>query len=82
MGDAWMRYNLVQMYRTPSNYRDTDLMRAAEERGWILARVAGSHHVYRKPGWPIILSINGGVRADGTKRAIVRVLQDEEASEH
>jgi hypothetical protein len=43
----------------------------------VLARVADSYHVYRKPGR--LLSINGRVRADGTKRAIVRVLQDEEA---
>jgi len=27
-----------------------DLARALERDGWILMRVAGSHHVYAKPG--------------------------------
>ena len=71
-------FDLGQMYRYPANYRDADLMRAAEERGWERSRQRGSHVVYSKPGWPDSLSIPVGVKRSGTKRAIIRQLQEAE----
>lgn len=32
------------------NVTGRELMRAAEERGWELARIQGSHHIYQKVG--------------------------------
>lgn len=66
------------MLRHPASYRDSDFWRAAEERGWELRRVRGSHHIYGKAGWPVILTIPEGVSRNGTKRGIVRSLQEEE----
>ena len=34
-----------------------DLAKIAERRGWKLARINGSHHIYTKPGSIIRLSI-------------------------
>lgn len=37
------------------------LARAIEKRGWVLARVRGSHHIYTKPGRRerIVIPIHG-----------------------
>lgn len=67
------------MYRNPAGYRDVDFARAAIERGWVLARVRGSHQVFARAGWPVVVAIPIGVQKSGTKRAIVRALIDEES---
>lgn len=33
------------------------LCRMLESRGWVLKRVAGSHHIYAKAGIPIRISV-------------------------
>lgn len=73
-------FELEHMYRNPASYRDRDLMRAAEERGWVQVRQRGSHVVYSLTGWPFPLSIPLGVEKGGTKRAIVRQLQEAEGA--
>lgn len=64
------------MRRNPANIRDRDLIRAAEERGWVRSRTSGSHAIFAKPGWPYPLSIPIGVSKNGTKRAIIQQLQE------
>jgi len=34
-----------------------DLSHALEQRGWLLLRVQGSHHIYGKPGQKVRLSV-------------------------
>jgi predicted RNA binding protein YcfA (HicA-like mRNA interferase family) len=38
-----------------------DMCRALEQRGWVLARVRGSHHVYKHPsgGLPVTVPVHG-----------------------
>ncbi|HET7737613.1 MAG TPA: type II toxin-antitoxin system HicA family toxin [Tepidiformaceae bacterium] len=62
------------------NVTGRDLMRAAEDRGWALDRVRGSHHIYRKQGWPVTLSIPLEAKSDGVKRGIIGSLMEEERS--
>lgn len=66
------------MYRNPATYRDRDLMNAAEERGWVQTTRKGSHVTYAKPGWPIHITIQTGIKKSGTKRFIIRQLQEAE----
>ncbi len=33
------------------------IRRRLEQDGWILDRVAGSHHVFRKPGSDVVISL-------------------------
>ncbi len=33
------------------------LCRALEQRGWLLLRINGSHHIYGRPGNPVRLSV-------------------------
>ena len=71
-------FDLDAMYRNPANVRGRDLMRAAEERGWVRQRQSGSHVVYMLPGWPRSLSIPFAAKPNGTKRAIIRDMQEAE----
>lgn len=41
------------MYDT--HVRSSDLIRELETAGFVLERVRGSHHVFVKPGYPIIV---------------------------
>jgi predicted RNA binding protein YcfA (HicA-like mRNA interferase family) len=34
-----------------------EFARLLEQKGWILMRVKGSHHVYMKPGNPVRISV-------------------------
>lgn len=34
-----------------------DLCRLLEQRGWLLRRVSGSHHIYVKEGVPVRVSV-------------------------
>jgi predicted RNA binding protein YcfA (HicA-like mRNA interferase family) len=65
------------MLRNPAAYRASDLMKAAEERGWALVRIAGSHYVYSFPGQRA-LPIPMHVRGNGTKRSVIRSLMEAE----
>jgi predicted RNA binding protein YcfA (HicA-like mRNA interferase family) len=69
------------MLRSPGNVSGRDLRRAAERLGWELRRTRGSHAIYAKPDWPTTLSIPVNVKADGTKRSIVRQLMAAEGIE-
>ena len=31
-----------------------DFCKALERNGWVLARISGSHHIYMKPGSPVV----------------------------
>lgn len=70
------RADLQHWRRYPANITAQELMRAAEERGWVLSRVSGSHHKFRKAGFPRHLIIPVHVHASGTKRAIIDILVD------
>ncbi len=37
--------------------RARQLVRVLEKKGWQLARVTGSHHLYRHPESPLVLSV-------------------------
>ena len=66
--------DLQRMYESPANVSGRDLMRAAERRGWELARISGSHHIYRKAGRRVSIPLT--VRKNGTKRRIIRALME------
>ena len=34
-----------------------EMCRLLEANGWVLRRIAGSHHIYSKPGEPKIISV-------------------------
>jgi predicted RNA binding protein YcfA (HicA-like mRNA interferase family) len=72
------RADLEHWRRYPANITAADLMRAATERGWVLSQVSGSHHKYRKAGYPRHLVIPMNVHASGTKRAIIDILMQAE----
>lgn len=51
------------------------LARILESRGWFLARVSGSHHIYRDPAGLVTVSVpvhSNQNLAVGTQRAIMR----------
>ena len=51
------------------------MCRVLEQRGWTLARINGSHHIYRRPDRPIILPVPVHGNNDlltGTQRALMR----------
>jgi predicted RNA binding protein YcfA (HicA-like mRNA interferase family) len=54
------------------------LCRIVEQKGWILQRVTGSHHIYENPKAPQILSIPVHRNQDlkvGTLRALMKIAQ-------
>lgn len=71
---------MEEMYFNPGSVRAHELMRAAEDRGWQLRRVRGSHHIYGKQGWPEAVSIPVKLHGTGTIRRIIQQLIDEERS--
>ena len=73
-----MDSDLEHMYRNPAGYRDRDLMHAAEERDCVHTTRSGSHVTYAKPGWLSHLTIQVGIDKNGTKRAIIRQLEEAE----
>ncbi len=75
------RADLQHWRRYPANTTAQDLMRAAEERGWILTRVSGSHHKFRKAGFPRHLVVPVNVHASGTKRAIIDIIMEAESND-
>ena len=51
------------------------LCKVVERRGWELKRVTGSHHIYTKQGYEVILSIPVHVNRDlpiGTLKSILK----------
>ncbi|MCE9524465.1 MAG: type II toxin-antitoxin system HicA family toxin [Planctomycetales bacterium] len=53
-----------------------ELCRIVERHGWELKRIRGSHHIYAKPGVPVILTIPVHAGRDlkkGTLRAILKL---------
>jgi predicted RNA binding protein YcfA (HicA-like mRNA interferase family) len=34
-----------------------ELCKVLQRRGWVLARINGSHHIYNRPGYPLNLSV-------------------------
>ncbi|MFN6536581.1 MAG: type II toxin-antitoxin system HicA family toxin [Nostoc sp. EkiNYC01] len=54
------------------------LCKIIEQKGWILQRVTGSHHIYQKPGVNQILSIPVHRDRDlklGTLKALMKIAQ-------
>ena len=54
------------------------LCKIVEQRGWILRRITGSHHIYEKPEIDQILSIPVHRSEDlkiGTLRALMKIAQ-------
>lgn len=37
--------------------KSTDLIRELEKAGWVLRRVAGSHHIFRHPSRPAHITV-------------------------
>lgn len=54
------------------------LCKIVEQRGWVLRRITGSHHIYEKPEIDQILSIPVHRSEDlkiGTLRALMKIAQ-------
>ena len=54
------------------------LCKIVEQRGWVLRRITGSHHIYEKPEIDQILSIPVHRNQDlkiGTLRALMKIAQ-------
>ncbi len=50
------------------------LCRVLEQRGWVLARISGSHHIYRNPttGQIVVVPVHGNHDLKpGTQRGIM-----------
>jgi predicted RNA binding protein YcfA (HicA-like mRNA interferase family) len=65
---------LEKARRSPNNLRFTELCQLAECYGFTLQRQHGSHHIYKRPGYPLALTFpecTGKVKA-----AYVRLLLD------
>ena len=60
--------------RAPGNLRSADLLRAAEDCGWVHKRTRGGHHQLTKPGYRT-LTIPVSLRP-GTARNIIRALEE------
>ncbi len=53
-----------------------DLAKVVEQKGWMLLRIQGSHHIYGKPGINIRLTIpihGSKPLKTGTQRALMRL---------
>ena len=53
------------------------MAKLAESRGWILARVNGSHHIYTKPERPerVVIPIHGNqVLKIGLQRSLMKIV--------
>ena len=51
------------------------MCKVLEARGWTLARIQGSHHIYTRPGVPILISVPVHGNQDlssGAQRTIMR----------
>ncbi len=52
------------------------LCKILEAKGWILVRIAGSHHIYRKEGFRIALTVPVHANRDlaiGTLKSIIKL---------
>ena len=57
------------------------LARLAEQRGWKLARINGSHHIYTKPGRSerLVIPIHGNQSLKtGLQRSLMKIIPVEE----
>ncbi len=58
----------------PNPVRFAKVKRLLERDGWVLHRISGSHHVFKKPGRPnIVLPVHGGK----VKAAYVKQIEEE-----
>lgn len=50
------------------------VIRALERAGFVLVRIRGSHHIFRKPGHPTVVPVKHPAKSipTGTLRAIIR----------
>ena len=67
----------------PSPVRFAIVRRMLEEAGWSLARIAGSHHVFTKPGrrsYP--LPVHRGKVNPEYVRAVEKLIENDAADEH
>ncbi len=50
------------------------LCKLLEDKGWVLLRINGSHHIYKKPDFPIVsVPVHGNADLKlGTLRGILR----------
>jgi predicted RNA binding protein YcfA (HicA-like mRNA interferase family) len=59
-----------------------ELCKALERRGWQLARIRGSHHIYHKPGELAVISVpvhGNRTLKTGTQRGIMKTSGVEES---
>lgn len=62
-----------------SGVRFAVLRRLLERHGWALCRVSGSHHVFRKPGQPIlVVPVHGGEVKAAYARTIEKECEEED----
>jgi len=53
------------------------MAKLAEDKGWVLARINGSHHVYTKPGRieRVVIPIHGNKSLKiGLQRALMKII--------
>ena len=58
------------------------MAKLAEKKGWLLARVNGSHHIYTKEGRieRVVISIHGNKSLKiGLQRSLMKIIPIEEA---
>ena len=69
------RVDFLALRSRAGNLRAEDLVKAAENLGWTLARVKGSHHLMTKPGVPtLVISQHANRR---TYLSVIKVLERE-----
>ena len=72
---------LEKLKRSPHNATFSDLRKLLEEEGFVLDRVAGSHHVFRRGGTVFVVPVhNNRMKTVYVKRAIAIIEDTEGAS--
>ena len=65
---------LAQLKASPHNARFSDIRNLLEEEGFVLDRIAGSHHIFRKESTIFVVPMhNNRVKVVYVKRAIAIV---------
>ena len=70
--------DLNAWYRHPANVTGRQILAEAERRGWKARPGRGDHVVLRSPRTGRTIALDLGVKADGTKRAVVKAMIDDE----
>lgn len=90
-GDAWRTFRRFCVARSysggytlmPSPLRFAEIRRQLEEAGYQLVRINGSHHIFDRPGGPLVsIPVHNGKVKFGYGRRIQKIVKgDEETSE-